>query len=260
MGRFGNVMLVNGEPRYRADGRARRGRALLPHERLQHAHVQPVVPRRAHEGRRRATSGNYEREEWVESVVIAPAERYVVHVRFDRPGHVALVNRVRGARPPVRAVLPRGGHARRRAGRRRRGRPRPRAVVRDAARRHRDVSASIARYRALARRARRTRRSCSRCETRGPAVLHPAAHAARLDLLHAGRVERHDAEDELGLDGRQVRWILRDPATGRENMDIDWRFRRGDVVKVRLVNERRVVPRACSTRSTFTASAFSCWR
>ena len=27
--------------------------------------------------------------------------------------------------------------------------------------------------------------------------------------------------------GRQVRWILRDPATGRENMDIDWRFRRG---------------------------------
>ena len=30
--------------------------------------------------------GNYEREAWVESVVIAPAERYVVHVRFDRAG------------------------------------------------------------------------------------------------------------------------------------------------------------------------------
>jgi FtsP/CotA-like multicopper oxidase with cupredoxin domain len=39
--------------------------------------------------------------------------------------------------------------------------------------------------------------------------------------------------------GDQVRWILRDVATGRENMDIDWSFRRGDVVKVRLVNERR---------------------
>ena len=38
--------------------------------------------------------------------------------------------------------------------------------------------------------------------------------------------------------GRQVRWILRDPATGRENMDIDWRFRRGEPVKLRLVNER----------------------
>jgi FtsP/CotA-like multicopper oxidase with cupredoxin domain len=39
--------------------------------------------------------------------------------------------------------------------------------------------------------------------------------------------------------GRQVRWILRDPATGRENMDVDWRFRRGDPVRLRLVNQRR---------------------
>jgi hypothetical protein len=39
--------------------------------------------------------------------------------------------------------------------------------------------------------------------------------------------------------GRQVRWIVRDPATGRENMDVDWRFRRGHPVKIRLVNQRR---------------------
>ena len=41
--------------------------------------------------------------------------------------------------------------------------------------------------------------------------------------------------------GRQVRWILRDPATGRENMDIDWRFRRGEPVRIRLVNQRQSV-------------------
>ncbi|HEX6670474.1 MAG TPA: multicopper oxidase domain-containing protein, partial [Gemmatimonadales bacterium] len=39
--------------------------------------------------------------------------------------------------------------------------------------------------------------------------------------------------------GRQVRWILRDPATGRENMEVAWRFRRGEPVRIRLVNERR---------------------
>lgn len=39
--------------------------------------------------------------------------------------------------------------------------------------------------------------------------------------------------------GEQVRWILRDPETGRENMDIDWHFTRGTPVKLRLVNERR---------------------
>ena len=36
----------------------------------------------------------------------------------------------------------------------------------------------------------------------------------------------------------EVAWLLRDPATGAENMDIDWSFRVGDVVKIRLINER----------------------
>jgi hypothetical protein len=36
----------------------------------------------------------------------------------------------------------------------------------------------------------------------------------------------------------QVRWILRDPATGRENMDIGWTFKRDTLIKLRLVNDR----------------------
>ncbi len=39
--------------------------------------------------------------------------------------------------------------------------------------------------------------------------------------------------------GRAARWILRERATSRENMDIHWRFRVGDVVKLRLVNDRQ---------------------
>ncbi len=38
--------------------------------------------------------------------------------------------------------------------------------------------------------------------------------------------------------GAEVRWILRDPRTGNENMDIDWRFAVGEVVKIRLTNDR----------------------
>src|SRR5262249_989752 len=37
----------------------------------------------------------------------------------------------------------------------------------------------------------------------------------------------------------QVRWVLRDPDTGKENMNMDWTFKRGEVVKLRLSNERR---------------------
>jgi FtsP/CotA-like multicopper oxidase with cupredoxin domain len=35
----------------------------------------------------------------------------------------------------------------------------------------------------------------------------------------------------------QVEWILREPDTGRENMEIDWRFTAGDVVKIRIFND-----------------------
>ena len=38
--------------------------------------------------------GRFEREQWIESVVIAPAERYVVDVRFDEPGEVAIANTI----------------------------------------------------------------------------------------------------------------------------------------------------------------------
>ena len=38
-----------------------------------------------------------------------------------------------------------------------------------------------------------------------------------------------------------VRWVLRDVATGRENMDIGWRFRVDDVVRLRLVNDRHTL-------------------
>ena len=41
--------------------------------------------------------------------------------------------------------------------------------------------------------------------------------------------------------GKQVRWILREPSTRRENMEIDWRFKVGDVVKIRLLNDRNAL-------------------
>ena len=36
----------------------------------------------------------------------------------------------------------------------------------------------------------------------------------------------------------EVEWVLRDPATGLENDAIDWEFRVGDVVKIRMHNDR----------------------
>ena len=45
----------------------------------------------------------------------------------------------------------------------------------------------------------------------------------------------------LAATTREVSWILREPDTGRENETIDWRFRVGDVVKLRIRNRRETL-------------------
>ena len=36
----------------------------------------------------------------------------------------------------------------------------------------------------------------------------------------------------------EASWVLQDPSTGAENNDIDWRFQVGDVVRIRVTNDR----------------------
>ncbi|HEX4627654.1 MAG TPA: multicopper oxidase domain-containing protein, partial [Gemmatimonadales bacterium] len=93
MGRFGNVLLVNGEPRYELG--VKRGEVV----RFFLTNVSSVRTYNLSFGAApmklvAADLGKFEREAWVESVVIAPAERYVVEVRFEQPGEVTLTNRV----------------------------------------------------------------------------------------------------------------------------------------------------------------------
>src|SRR5215203_6976225 len=93
MGRFGNILLVNGEPSYST--RARAGEVVRFY--LTNVSNTRTLNLSFPGARMKVVAGdvgNFEREEWVESIVIAPAERYVVHVRFDRAGLVPLVNRV----------------------------------------------------------------------------------------------------------------------------------------------------------------------
>ena len=94
MGRFGNVFLVNGEPALLA-GRVEHGEVVRFY--LTNVSNTRTFNLSFPGARMKVVAsdvGNFEREEWVESVVIAPAERYVVHVRFDGRVHVPLVNRV----------------------------------------------------------------------------------------------------------------------------------------------------------------------
>jgi FtsP/CotA-like multicopper oxidase with cupredoxin domain len=69
----------------------------------------------------------------------------------------------------------------------------------------------------------------------------PIVQAMEIDTLYVPPMEWNDAMPMMNWlsTAEQVTWILRDPDTGAENEDIDWTFRVGDVVKIRVFNEPR---------------------
>jgi len=238
MGRFGNLLLVNGEPRYQLavqrgevvrffvtnSANARTLNLSFPGARMK------VVA---------SDVGAYQDEEWVENVVIAPAERYVVHVRFERPGRVALVNRIRGLNHLY-------------------GRfffqidtlglvdVRPRPTGRDlkasfqTLRRDTLVAEELEEFRRHAQRAPQKALVLT-LETQGlPGITQ---RLMQLDSIYFPPVEWSGTMPMMNWasTGHQVRWILRDAETGRENMDLNWQLRRGEPLRIRLVNQRQTV-------------------
>jgi FtsP/CotA-like multicopper oxidase with cupredoxin domain len=176
--------------------------------------------------------GKFEREEWVSSVVLAPAERYIVDVEFSRAGRVALVNRVQaldhlfGIYTPEtdtlgvvqvsdQPVTP--SYAREFAG----------------LRGNADVASEIAPLRRLFA-APPAHSLVLTMRTQGL----PAAVSNMLIGINAA-VEWNDGMAMMNwvATAKEVSWVLRDGETGKENMAIDWRFRVGQVVKIRVFND-----------------------
>ena len=92
MGRFGNVMLTNGETEYRAEANV--GEVVRLHL------VDTANTRIFNFGISGARmklvggdSGRLEREEFVDEILLSPSERAIVDVLFDEPGEVTLENR-----------------------------------------------------------------------------------------------------------------------------------------------------------------------
>jgi FtsP/CotA-like multicopper oxidase with cupredoxin domain len=96
MGRFGNLLLVNGEPDWTLQ--ARQGEVVrlfltnVSNTRTFNLSFGPGARLKVVG----SDLGNFVRESWTESIVIGPAERYVVEVRFEAPGSVAMLNAVQG--------------------------------------------------------------------------------------------------------------------------------------------------------------------
>ena len=235
MGRFGNVMLVNGEPDWSA--RVRTGELLRLY--LTNVSNTRTFNLALDGARMKAVGGDlgpFERETPVDNVVIAPAERYVVDVLFDRPGRVPLVSRVQGIDhgygtffeqvDTLGVVEVTGEPAEPDLG---------------------DSFGTLREDPVLAEELEAYRPHFDRpvdgtielgIEVDG--LPFPVGVLMRMDAVYFHPIEWAGTMPMMNwaTTSKEVRWVLRDPATGKENMEIDWSFREGDVAKIRLVNDR----------------------
>ncbi len=234
MGRIGNVLLVNGEPDWALNVNA--GEVVRFYlTNVSSARTYNLSFGGAETKVLASDVGRFEREERVGSVVLAPAERYVVDVRFDRPGRYALVNAVHVVdhyRGEFAAVVDTIGVVT--VG----DQPADPDYARSFAtlRTNADVSREIDRYRPYFDRA-PDKQFTLTVEARGLPLI--TTQFMSIDTAYFPPVEWADGMPLMNWlsTSKQVRWIIRDDATGRENMDIDWHVKAGSVIKLRIVND-----------------------
>lgn len=235
MGRFGNVMQVNGEPVWR--GIARPGEVVrfwftnAANSRTWNLSV-PGARLRLVAG----DLGPFTSSSWVESVVMAPAERYAVDVRFDRAGTYQLVNRVRALdhlygrfiqEVDTLGVITVAGAALHDATTERYGRPFvARAATAEIADAVRGADSLPLRVLEFGLRTERLPFLTERLMTLDSSYFHPVEWSGTMVGMNWATTTA------------QAHWFVRDPAAGTENHAVSWHFRRGKRVRLRLVNQR----------------------
>jgi suppressor of ftsI len=233
MGRFGNILLVNGEPRWHASVAAGDVVRLLLTN-VASARTFNISFGDAQMKLIASDLSPFAREVMIPSVVIAPGERYIVDVRFDKPGDVAMVNAVQSIDHffgIFSADVDTMGHIE--VSGRAAAPPSPSfaALHEDSA-----VVRDIAHYRQYFDKA-------PDKELVLTTAIHdlpiPIMQFMSIDTLFRPPLEWSDGMSDMNwvATGKEVRWIIRDRQGGAENMAIAWRYKQGSVIKVRIFND-----------------------
>lgn len=236
MGRFGNVMLVNGETDYSFS--AKKGEVVRFYI-TNAANVRPF--RFAIAGTRMklvgGDSGAYEREKWADAVVLGPSERAIVEVLFEKAGTYAIENRTPDKTYQIgtvsvsdESVAP------------------SYADSFGALKTHDEVVKSIDSFRAYFSKEPDKRIKLSIDLTGGMESMMSGGHMVGGMMMESedgstslttGGIEWEDDMTMMNAmsDTDTVAWKIIDEDTGKENMDIDWKFKVGDKVKIRITND-----------------------
>ncbi|MBI4502399.1 MAG: multicopper oxidase family protein [Gemmatimonadetes bacterium] len=236
MGRFGTVLLVNGEAHYHKMAQA--GDVIrfvitnVANTRTFNLNFGVPVKLVA------ADESRYEKEMMTDNVVIAPAQRYVVEARYPQAGDYYITNSVVAldhmmgeffqATDTVGMVMAQPGAA-----------TPDRTKEFQTLRVNAPVKAEIDKIRAEFDRP-PDHELVTAVEMKDLPII--MLLFISIDTIYRAPVEFTDAMSDMNWigTGREVRWILRDKATGKENMNVDWpAARQGSYSKIRLINDIR---------------------
>ena len=177
----------------------------------------------------------FEHEELVPSVVLGPAERYVVDVRFPHPGRYAFVNAVQAINHFQGEFMPEvdtlgmitvGATP-----------AKPDYAARFATLHSNDsVVRDIARYRPAFD---HTPDKTLHLTVKTSGLPLATVQFMSIDTAYFAPIEWVDGMPDMNWlsTASQVRWIIHDEASGKDNMDIDWHVPQGSTPIVRIIND-----------------------
>ena len=267
MGRYGNVMLINGETRF--SGQAAAGEVVrLYVVNTANTRIFNFAIRGARAKLVGGDSGRYERETIIDEVLLAPSERAVIDVLFDVPGEVRLEHRTPDHVYDLGGFTVTGGAPGAAAGSFETLRTDPELTAEHQAIGHdteREPDKVLAFYSLMPllyggddtpasayacpmhpEVTAAGPQTCPKCGMKLVPSDAPLVPAAQLDQgeAHGGHdhgdgLEWEDLMPEINRvsDSGNMIWQLIDRQTGAVNGDISWSFTVGDRVKIRLVNE-----------------------
>lgn len=238
MGRFGNTMLVNGSDTYNLS--IKQGERVRFY--ITNAANTRVFNFAIPNTRMRlvgADNGKYEREEWVDSVTIGPSERAIVEIWFDKDGKYQIANQTPEKTYTLGTI----------------------AVQQNpvttsyllAPRINQDYINSLNPLRPTFAKAPDKKleltldmmgsESSTTNESSGGHMMGNGQMMGNDNPgMQMGDVKKIEWEDDMGMMNRNsttdtLKWRMVDTATKMANMDIDWQFKKGDVVKIEILND-----------------------
>jgi FtsP/CotA-like multicopper oxidase with cupredoxin domain len=245
MGRYGNIFLVNGDDRYSLQ--AKKGEVIRFYI-TDSANARPFNFAIAGAKMKLVggDSGAYEKDQWVDLVTIGPSERSVVEVLFDKAGPYEIQNKTPDKTYTLGTVT----------------------VLDDVVspsytqsfmtlKTHEDVVKSIDPFRASFNKAPDKKiklsvdfkgdmqKMMSGMNMGGSHMMPDGTVMSNSMMMGTPKdgIEWDDADGMMSQmnqisDADNVKWKIVDEDTGKTNMDIDWNFKVGDKVKIRITNDK----------------------